>query len=299
MNISTTELLNILSTFIHSFSNRELSVIIWIILFILCQMKSITFRRCILNVIKLLFSKKIFSSLLFCYLYMIGYVYILYKYGFMHSYLLKDFIFWCVLVPIPSIIGYVSGKKTDFFKFALSNGTVVALILALQSYYTFSFIIEFISFPILCFVAALSAYANTEKEKYGVVNKIIETLFFIVGSFLLAYAIYQALNDLDGLGKNHFIHSFLFNETLYIVFTPFLYLYCVVAAYDEWFTLLEFKSSKDNYKSRCAFFVKKCGLNLSKIRYISKHLHVYVPQTEEQLKIDFSEWNQKYHSKYD
>ena len=42
--------------------------------------------------------------------------------------------------------------------------------------------------------------------------------------------------------------------------------------------------------------IKKCGLNLSKIRYISKHLHVYVPQTEEQLIVDYLECNKKYHS---
>lgn len=112
----------------------------------------------------------------------------------------------------------------------------------------------------------------------------------------MMYSLYKAFIDIDALISNHFIQSFVFNEALYLAFTPLLYVYCVLAAYEYWFVTLKFRSSTDNYKSRCVFFIKKCGLNLSKIRYISKHLHVYVPQTEEQLIVDYLECNKKYHS---
>lgn len=207
----------------------------------------------------------------------------------------EGFAFWCILVPIPSMVGYINGKKTDFLNFAIKNGTLVSLILAVQSYCTFSFVVEFISFPILCILAVVSAFAQIDK-KYGSVSKVIGKLIFAVGFVVMMYSLYKAFIDIDALISNHFIQSFVFNEALYLAFTPLLYVYCVLAAYEYWFVTLKFRSSTDNYKSRCVFFIKKCGLNLSKIRYISKHLHVYVSQTEEQLIVDYLECNKKYHS---
>lgn len=296
MNTELNELGNILLAVTQSISNREWAVIIWISLFVLCQMKRKTFRSCMIQILNLLSNKKIALPLLFCYGYMITYVYFAHKTGFAHFYNAKDFIFWCLLVPIPSMMSYINGDKTDFIKFALSNGTLVSLILALQSYYTFNLLIEFISFPILCFAAALSAYAQTDK-KYDSIHKFIDKSMYLIGLLVLLYSLYHAVSDINELIENHFLYSFIFNESLYIIYTPLLYLYCVAAAYEYWFTCIKFRSSKENYKKRCIFFIKKCGLNLSKIRYISKHLHVYVPQTEEQLKIDFMECKNKHHCK--
>ena len=227
---------------------------------------------------------------------MFGFACILYQYGMMHTFLLKDLLFWCVLVPIPSMVGYINGKKTGFINFAIKNGTPVSLILAVQSYCTFSFVVEFISFPILCILAVVSAFAQIDNNKYGSVAKVIDKLIFAVSFVVMTYSLYKALIDIDALISNHFIQSFVFNEALYLAFTPLLYVYCVLAAYEYWFVTLKFRSSTDNYKSRCVFFIKKCGLNLSKIRYISNHLHVYAPQTEEQLIADYLECNKKYHS---
>lgn len=287
----------ILSSLQESFTTREWSIVIWIGIFIIFQMKRSSFRSSLLQIVKLFCSKKILIPLLICYFYIFGFVCILYRYGMVRSYLLKDLLFWCILVPIPSMVGYINGKKTDFLKFAIKNGTLVSFILAIQSYCTFSFIVEFISFPILCIVAAVSAFAQTDNNKYGTVYRVTDKLIFTVGFIVMIYSLYKAMIGIDELIENHFFQSFIFNEALYLVFTPLLYLYCVFAAYEDWFTMLKFRSSTDNYKSRCLFFIKKCGLNISKIRYISKHLHVYVPQTEEQLIIDFLECNKKYHCK--
>lgn len=286
-----------LSSLQESFTTREWSIVIWIGIFIVFQMKRSSFRSSLLQIVKLFCSKKILIPLLICYFYIFGFVCILYRYGMVHSYLLKDLLFWCILVPIPSMVGYINGKKTDFLKFALRNGAFVSFILAIQSYCTFSFVVEFISFPILCILAAVSAVAQTDKNKYGYVYTIIDKLIFTIGFVVMIYSLYKAIIDIDALIDNHFFQSFLFNEALYLAFTPLLYIYCVLAAYEYWFVMLKFRSSTDNYKSRCVFFIKKCGINLSKIRYISKHLHVYVPQTDKQLKMDFAECIKKYHCK--
>lgn len=289
----------ILSSLQESFTTREWSIVIWIGIFIIFQMKRSSFRSSFLQIVKLLCSKKILIPLLICYFYIFGFVCILYRYGMVHSYLLKDLLFWCILVPIPSMVGYINGQKTNFLKFAIKNGTLVSFILAIQSYCTFSFIVEFISFPILCTLAAVSAFAQTDKNKYGPVSKVLDKFIFAIGFVVMIYSLYKAIIDIDTFIANHFFQSFVFNEALYLAFTPLLYLFCVFAAYEYWFTMLKFRSSTDDYKSRCVFFIKKCRLNLSKIRYISKNLHVYVPQTEEQLIVDFSECNKKYHNNYE
>ena len=296
IQITTYDIGRTMYTILESFTAREWSIIIWMGLFIIFQMRRSSFRSSLLQIVKLLCNKKILIPLIICYFYMFGFACILYQYGMMHTFLLKDLLFWCILVPIPSMVGYINGKKTDFLNFAIKNGTLVSLILAVQSYCTFSFVVEFISFPILCILAAFSALSQIENNKYGSVSKVIDKLLFAVGFVVMTYSLYKALIDIDALISNHFIQSFVFNEALYLAFTPLLYVYCVLAAYEYWFVALKFRSSTDNYKSRCVFFIKKCGLNLSKIRYISNHLHVYVPQTEEQLIVDYLECNKKYHS---
>lgn len=297
IQITTYDIGRTLSPILESLTTREWSIITWICLFIISQMKRPSFRSSILQIIKLICNKKILIPLLICFFYIIGFACILYRCGMMHTFLLKDLLFWCILVPIPSMVGYINGKKTDFLNFAIKNGTLVSFILAVQSYCTFSFVVEFISFPILCILAAVSAVAQTDKNKYGYVYTIIDKLIFTIGFVVMIYSLYKSIIDIDALIDNHFFQSFLFNEALYLAFTPLLYIYCVLAAYEYWFVLLKFRSSTDNYKSRCVFFIKKCGINLSKIRYISKHLHVYVPQTDKQLKMDFAECIKKYHCK--
>ena len=296
IQLTISEIERILYTILKSFTAREWSIIIWISLFIIFQMRRPSFRSAIIQIVKSLCNKKILILLLICYFYIIGFACILYQYDIMHNFLLKDLLFWCVLVPIPSMVGYINGKKTGFINFAIKNGTPVSLILAIQSYCTFSFVVEFISFPILCILAAVSAFAQIDNNKYGSVSKIINKLIFAIGFVVMMYSLYRAFIDIDALISNHFIQSFVFNEALYLAFTPLLYVYCVLAAYEYWFVALKFRSSTDNYKSRCVFFIKKCGLNLSKIRYISTHLHVYAPQTEEQLIADYLKCNKKYHS---
>lgn len=288
-----------LSTVQESFTTREWSIVIWIGIFIIFQMRRSSFQTSLLQVIKSLCNKNILILLLICYIYILGFVFVLYRQGIIHSFLLKDLLFWCILVPIPSMVGYISGKKTDFINFAICNGTIVSLFLAMQSYFTFSFVIEFVSFPILCVAAAVSAYAQTYKDKYETVYKFANNLIFTIGYVTLFVSLFKTITSTETLIEDHFFQSFWFNEILYLVFTPLLYLFCVLSAYQEWFNMLKSRSSKDNYQKRCSFFIKKCGLNLSKIRYISKHLHVYVPQTEEQLNFDFSECNKKYHTKYE
>lgn len=83
------------------------------------QMRRSSFRSSLLQIVKLLCNKKILIPLLICYFYMFGFACILYQYGMMHTFLLKDLLFWCILVPIPSMVGYINGKKTDFLNFAI------------------------------------------------------------------------------------------------------------------------------------------------------------------------------------
>lgn len=94
--------------------------------------------------------------------------------------------------------------------FAIKNGTLVSLILAVQSYCTFSFVVEFISFPILCILAAVPAFAQIDNNKYGSVSKVIDKLIFAVGFVVMTYSLYKALIDIDALISNHFIQSFVF-----------------------------------------------------------------------------------------
>ena len=253
IQITTYDIGRTMYTILESFTAREWSIIIWIGLFIIFQMRRSSFRSSLLQIVKLLCNKKILIPLLICYFYMFGFACILYQYGMMHTFLLKDLLFWCILVPIPSMVGYINGKKTDFLNFAIKNGTLVSLILAVQSYCTFSFVVEFISFPILCILVVVSAFAQIDKNKYGSVSKVIGKLIFAVGFVVMMYSLYKAFIDIDALISNHFIQSFVFNEALYLAFTPLLYVYCILAAYEYWFVTLKFRSSTDNYKSRCVF----------------------------------------------
>ena len=181
IQITTYDIGRTMYTILESFTAREWSIIIWIGLFIIFQMRRSSFRSSLLQIVKLLCNKKILIPLIICYFYMFGFACILYQYGMMHTFLLKDLLFWCILVPIPSMVGYINGKKTDFLNFAIKNGTLVSLILAAQSYCTFSFVVEFISFPILCILAVVSAFAQIDKKNMDLFPKLLANSYLLLG----------------------------------------------------------------------------------------------------------------------
>ena len=168
IQLTISEIERILYTILKSFTAREWSIIIWISLFIIFQMRRPSFRSAIIQIVKSLCNKKILILLLICYFYIIGFACILYQYGMMHTFLLKDLLFWCVLVPIPSMVGYINGKKTDFVNFAIKNGTLVSLILAVQSYCTFRFVVVFcfwtVTCPLLSITTWYSVLSNNQSE---------------------------------------------------------------------------------------------------------------------------------------
>lgn len=91
IQITTYDIGRTMYTILESFTAREWSIIIWIGLFIIFQMRRSSFRSSLLQIVKLLCNKKILIPLLICYFYMFGFACILYQYGMMHTFLLKDF----------------------------------------------------------------------------------------------------------------------------------------------------------------------------------------------------------------
>ena len=88
--------------------------------------------------------------------------------------------------------------------------------------------------------------------------------------------------------------SLLFPIVATIAYWPFLYLFSVIKAYEEWFVRMSFASNKEEYGFRKNQVLKACGINLSLIHFVSKDFHVYIPQTHRQFVDDLNKSVEKY-----
>jgi hypothetical protein len=91
--------------------------------------------------------------------------------------------------------------------------------------------------------------------------------------------------------------SLLFPIVATIAYWPFLYLFSVIKAYEEWFVRMNFASNKEEYGFRKKQVFKACGINLNLIHFVSKDFHIYIPQTQEQFVEDLSKSVKKYKTK--
>ena len=280
---------------IEFFTTREWASITLIILFVLLSAKAKSVRESIIGVVKAFFHWKILLPIICAQIYLSIFAYALYKYGLWNTTILRETIFFLFYTSIALILKYNNNdERISSIKGIVEDTVKATLIIEFYlNIHTFSYGVELIIQFLLTFLY-LGAYNKRDTKDLAKTYSCTQILFYGLSISLLVYSIYMFIGEWKENFASQTVISLLFPIVATIAYWPFLYLFSVIKAYEEWFVRIYFASNKEEYGFRKNQVLKACGINLSLIHFVSKDFHVYIPQTHRQFVDDLNKSVEKY-----
>ncbi len=283
---------------IEFFTTREWASITLIALFILFSARAKSVRGSIFEVVKAFFHWKILLPIICAQIYLSIFAYTLYKYGLWNTTILRETIFFLFYTSIALILKYNNNDdRITSIKGIIEDTVKATLIIEFYlNIHTFSYGVELIIQFLLTFLY-LGVYNKQDTKDLAKTYSCTQILFYGLSISLLVYSIYMFIGEWKENFASQTVISLLFPIVATIAYWPFLYLFSVIKAYEEWFVRMSFASNKEEYDFRKNQVFKACGINLRLIHFVSKDFHVYIPQTQIQFVDDLKKSVKEYKTK--
>lgn len=257
------------------FSSREIVAASFITIVIIFVVSHKRIRPSVVSVIRAALSKQI----VFPFLLMIAYAglltFLFSRSSFWKWYYLKDIIIWVLFVGTPICFNAaLKDREAYYLRHIITDNIKLAVFVEfLISTFTFPILGEFVLQFILLFLGVLQAYAGT-KEEYASTKKFVDWLLAIIGLFVLAYSLIEAVKTYSELNFIDLFVSFITPLIFSVLYLPVAYLLAVYSKYQLLFIRMRFKESKDYeaQKTHRKKTLKACGLSLKKIDLFQKNV---------------------------
>lgn len=226
-----------MNEFLNSFSNREISLIIWsvigIVILLILAKNSISD---IIDLLKNLFSKFLIPFYILFALYFYLIINSIKSLNLWETALYKDFIFWFITSGL--VIFFNSNKLDDYGDFKriilklFSINIIAEFIIGFNN---FSLITELILIPVLLFFSLLYVFAEHHKEKYGYhsVVRLLNTGLGLFGITIFFYSIFKVFKSYEQFFTISNLKSFLFSPFFTLIFLPIIYFAVVYMQYEK------------------------------------------------------------------
>lgn len=273
---------------ISFFTTREWASITLFTLFLLYSARAKSVRKSMIRVLKAFLHWKILLPIICAQIYLSVFAYVLYKNELWNTAILRETIFFLLYTSISLIFKYNSNSQRIASVKGIVEDTIKATLIVefYLNIHTFSYWIELIIQFLLAFLFLLGAVNKRDTQELEKTYGCTQTLFYCLSISLLVYSIYLSGEQWRENFSSQNIISLLFPIIATLAYWPFLYILSVIKVYEEWFVILRFRSSKEDYTYRRNSIFRKCGLNLSLINFVSRDFHVYIPQTKKQFAED-------------
>lgn len=258
------------------FSTRELSLLIWLSVFIIYVSTSKEVRQGIAGVIKSFFEKRIILVIGMLIALIFSIIIVLVKYKLWDISLLKDTIFWFFSVALVFFFSINKATDTNYFKNMVLESFKWTLILEfLINFYTFNLLTELIIIPFIIVIASTKAIAKTE-EKYKQVYNMFKKMLSFIGFGLLAFVLYKTVNNYQEVFTIHNFLSLLLPIILTTLLMPFLYFVALYMNYEVLFIRIDFMTKDEKLKKEIKRQVLGVAhLDLNKLKRINKKLNKF------------------------
>jgi hypothetical protein len=274
---------------INSFSTRETSLIIWLIISLTLFMFNKEVRNSIFNVLRQLFSGYILATLIAFLIYTSICVFILYSFSLWDKSLLKDTVFWSIGFGFIALMNTNKVKSRTYFKdifFETIKWTIIIEFIA--NFFTFSLTTELIILPVIVFSTILQLVASKE-EKHRPVEKLFKYFLMGFSFFLFFFAFYKTVTSTKDLLTIENLKSFLLPIYLSITFLPFMYLFNLFVKYEYLWIILKFniknKTDRNRVKRQILLIA---NLSIDKVvsitENIAKPINIYNDLSFEMIK---------------
>lgn len=248
--------------FFKLLSNREISILIWsfVIFAVLIISSKGSFGK-LLNVIKILFSKKFTQFYIAFIVYFFIIIYLLNKLSIWEFALYKDFIYWFLTTGI--VLFFKANNLNtikDFVKVILTATSLTIILEFIVGFYNFSLIWELILIPMVTFISLLSLVAEMKNDDANtkVMAKILKGILTIIGFGVLIYGIYQLITNYKDFFTLSNLKSFLLPPIFTLLFLPLIYFTVLYIKYERAFmNLRRYKFLSENRKWKIRISILK------------------------------------------
>ena len=207
-------------------------------------------------------------------LYVVLCIVLLGQFSLWNTSLLKDSIYWFLFTGFVLFMNLMTNRDHAAFfrKTILGCFKVMVLIQFFINFYPLPLVLELLLVPLLTFLAAGSAYAETKLE-YSAARKVFDGVLAIIGFAVLAHVGCSIHQHYAGLLKPTVIRSMLLPLWLTLLFLPFLYVSRLIADYEMLFVRLPYFVKRDD--DRLLAYVKRrimmlCCFNLRRLSRFSR-----------------------------
>lgn len=268
-------MIELFDSVIKNLSTREAAIAIWILVGLIWVLTQNKIRKSLLLVIRSFFAWQLAISYLVMFSYITIMLLVLRAVGIWSVTHITTTILWIIGVGFVMLFEYSKANAESFFKSSIKDNLKVLVVLEfLINFYVFSLWIELLLVPLSIILGGLLGIASSSKQS-DALQKNLNYVMAIIGTFLIGYALYMAVSDFNNLITLNNFKNFVLPVLFSMMFLPFIYFWALYISYATLFGRLQFF-----VKDRALLpYVKKktilgFGLNLSALNKWSQHINM-------------------------
>ena len=253
-------------------SNREWATIIWLLILLIYILKNKKTKVLFLNVIKILFGKKLIKIWIITALYVFGITFGFSKTAIWNNIYIKDIIMWYMTMGIIYCFNATSKEANEQYilKVLKDNLKFTIIIEFIYSTFTFNLWLELLIIPIITFLAMIDAYAE-RKEEYYIVHKFMQVIFVIISIWFFCETLKIGLQEYKELSIIDTFVSFMIPIVYSILIIPLEYALELYSKYETLFFRISFgNNDKRIVRKYKIWIIKVCGLSIHNVILFQK-----------------------------
>lgn len=284
-----------IETITDLFSNREISIIIWIMFLIILFSINKEVRKSFKDILPTLFDEKIVDVVLLMLLYTELMVLVLSIIEFWNFTLLEDTIYWVLLVGFPLLLEMekINSEKNHVKSILKNSIKCIIIIEFITNFYNFSLIIELVLIPVVTFISLLQVVSKTKPEWNKVYNLLTWILAFFA-IFVFIYSVSEIYKNPNGFFNLLTLQIFLLPVILTIMFIPFLYLVAIYSLYETVNGLIGLRIKNEKHKRYLKTkMLLTFGLNRRKLKRFQREVPLGIMINKKEIKKVINNFNNK------
>ena len=226
--------------FFSELNNRELSIIICVVIFSVWTLTQKKVRAASVSLIKAFFAKKLVYGYLLMLLYIAMIIYPFYFFGIWGFHWITNTILWIICVAFVMLMQFSKATDENYFKNSVRDNLKILIVLEfIINLYVFSLWIELIIVPFSALIGGMIAIAETD-EQYKTVKKLLDFVLSFMGIVFVVYALYKASTDFGNFVSKQNLIDVSLPIIFTIMFLPFVYLTALYSNYETLFLRMPF-----------------------------------------------------------
>jgi len=285
----------------EALNNREISILIWISIFLCYGFLNSGVRSSLIDVVKAFFDKKLTIVYVMMFGYIGGMLCALSSIGYWGLSNYTAIGMWVICVAFLTLFEFKKANNENFLVEVFKDNLKLIIVLEfIINLYVSSLIVELTMVPVLFIITAVMAYSENRKE-YEPAHKLSTRMLGIIGTVICVSAIWRLFNDFENFATVKSLGDFLTPIILSLMFIPFVYCFALFANYETLFVRIQFfvKNRDEEISKRAKLkTVLAFGLNLRALNDWAKELSKHWFESAEQYSKALSEFKANRKERY-